>query len=140
MSGAGGRRAQRSGGGGTLPADGFTYIGSEARGAAHAQTLNNGAPAHAHLNNGSLRSLPGKKNNRAAACHPDNFQRNVEPRYSRKQENGYMRGSETVLGFGRKEREYAEYSEPEYSVIPESYARAMHDYPRACPHSNTFNC
>ncbi|KOB73755.1 putative leucine-rich repeat-containing protein 4B [Operophtera brumata] len=148
--GAGARRPQRSGGGGgTLPASGFTYIGSETR-PHQPMTLNNGAPAH-HLNNGSLRSLPDKKNNRGAVCHPENFQRNVDTRYSRKQENGYLRNSETIIGFGRKEREYeraraghahahSEYSEPEYSVIPESYARAMEDYPRACPHSNTFNC
>lgn len=142
--GATARRPQRSGGGGggTLPASGFTYIGGESR--HQPATLNNGAPAH-HLNNGSLRSLPDKKNNRGALCHPDNFQRNVDSRYSRKQENGYLRNSETVIGFGRKECEFAhahahEYSEPEYSVIPESYARAMDDYPRACAHSNTFNC
>lgn len=151
MSGAeGARRPQRSGGGGggvgggggggTLPAHGFTYIGGDRH---QPLTLNNGAPAY-HLNNGSLRSLPDKKNNRGAVCHPENFQRNVDSRYSRKQENGYLRNSETIIGFGRKEREYErahahahahEYSEPEYSVIPESY-----DYPRACSHSNTFNC
>ncbi|KAI5640653.1 leucine rich repeat domain-containing protein [Phthorimaea operculella] len=64
-------------------------------------TLNNGAPAH-HLNNGTLRSLsslPDKKNNRnGVVCHPDNFQRNLDTRYSRKQENGYMRNSETIIG------------------------------------------
>lgn len=134
MSGGQGsaRRPQRSGGGGTLPANGFTYIG----GAAPAPlTLNNGAPAH-HLNNGSLRSLPDKKNNRSGGvlCHPDNFQRNVDSRYSRKQENGYLRNSETIIGFPRGERPYADYGEPEYSVIPEG------GYSRACAHSNTFNC
>ncbi|CAH0405074.1 unnamed protein product [Chilo suppressalis] len=141
------RRPQRSGGGagagGTLPANGFTYIGSERSPA----TLNNGAPAPApahlhHLNNGSLRSLPDKKNNRnGVLCHPDNFQRNLDSRYSRKQENGYLRNSETVIGFGHAsgERDYErEYSEPEYSVIPEGgYGR---DCARACAHSNTFNC
>ncbi|KAJ0182122.1 hypothetical protein K1T71_002844 [Dendrolimus kikuchii] len=146
MSGPGGqgsaRRPQRSGGGGgTLPADGFTYIGGDKRYHHPHQplTLNNGAPAH-HLNNGSLRSLPDKKINRnGVVCHPENFQRNVDTRYSRKQENGYMRNSETIIGFPRNERDYerdrGDYSEPEYSVIPESY-----EYPRSCTHSNTFNC
>ncbi|XP_028172005.1 insulin-like growth factor-binding protein complex acid labile subunit [Ostrinia furnacalis] len=140
MSGGQGsaRRPQRSGGGGgTLPANGFTYIGGDPR--HQPMTLNNGAPAH-HLNNGSLRSLPDKKNNRnGVVCHPENFQRNLDTRYSRKQENGYLRNSETILGFPRAERELREsdYSEPEYSVIPEAYAR---DEYRACAHSNTFNC
>lgn len=150
MSGASGqgsaRRPQRSGGGaGTLPANGFTYIGGDTR-PHQPLTLNNGAPAH-HLNNGSLRSLPDKKMNRnGVVCHPENFQRNLDSRYSRKQENGYLRNSETIIGFGRKERDrdrdrdYADYSEPEYSVIPETYPRPMDDYPRSCSHSNTFNC
>lgn len=116
-----------------MPANGFTYIGNH-----QPLTLNNGAPA---LNNGSLRSLPEKKNN--AICHPENFQRN-ETRYSRKQENGYLR-SETVIGFPRdrdrdREREYErrvpDYSEPEYSIIPES---GYEEFPRSCSH-NTFNC
>ncbi|KAJ2953921.1 hypothetical protein O0L34_g1558 [Tuta absoluta] len=152
MSGGQGsaRRPQRSGGGGggTLPANGFTYIGSDRH---QPLTLNNGAPAH-HLNNGTLRSLsslPDKKNNRnGVVCHPDNFQRNLDTRYSRKQENGYIRNSETIIGFNRerdRERDYErerndrnEYSEPEYSVIPESYSR-RDDY-RTCTHSNTFDC
>ncbi|PZC85998.1 hypothetical protein B5X24_HaOG214363 [Helicoverpa armigera] len=135
------RRPQRSGGGGTLPANGFTYIGGDTR-PHQPLTLNNGAPAH-HLNNGSLRSLPDKKKNRnGVVCHPENFQRNLDTRYSRKQENGYMRNSETIIGFARNEREYehAEYSEPEYSIIPESYGRPLDEFPRACAHSNTFNC
>ncbi|XP_013136026.1 PREDICTED: carboxypeptidase N subunit 2-like [Papilio polytes] len=152
MSGGQGsaRRPPRSGGGGTMPANGFTYIGGDGR--AHQphqpMTLNNGAPAH-HLNNGSLRSLPDKKNNRnGVICHPENFQRNLDTRYSRKQENGYLRNSETIIGFPRdrdreREREYErevpDYSEPEYSVIAEGYGRAG-EYPRACTHSNTFNC
>lgn len=147
MSGGQGsaRRPPRSGGagGGTLPAAGFTYLGGERP--RPPLTLNNGAPAHLHLNNGSLRSLPDKKNNRnGVVCHPENFQRNVDSRYSRKQENGYLRNSETVIGFARAERERErgyererQYSEPEYSVIPE-YRRE--EFPRACPHSNTFNC
>lgn len=137
------RRPQRSGGGGgTLPANGFTYIGGDVR---HPHTLNNGAPAH-QLNNGSLRSLSDKKNNRnALVCTPDNFQRNVDTRYSRKQENGYLRNSETVIGFARNndryDREHTDYNEPEYSIIPENgYGRPIDDYPRACSHSNTFNC
>lgn len=154
-SARGGRGPQRSGGGGgTLPANGFTYIGGDTRLPAHPHqplTLNNGAPAH-HLNNGSLRSLPDKKINRnGVVCHPENFQRNLDTRYCRKQENGYLRNSETIIGFGRKERERdrdrersyeraSDYSEPEYSIIPEAYPRAMDDYPRSCSHSNTFNC
>jgi hypothetical protein len=136
MSGGQGsaRRPQRSGGGGTLPANGFTYIGGDAR---HKPlTLNNGAPAH-HLNNGSLRSLPDKKNNRnGVLCHPENFQRNLDTRYSRKQENGYLRNSETIIGFPRNEREY----EREHAIIPEGGYGRPDDYPRACAHSNTFNC
>uniref|UniRef100_A0A2A4JHW1 Uncharacterized protein n=1 Tax=Heliothis virescens TaxID=7102 RepID=A0A2A4JHW1_HELVI len=119
MSGGQGsaRRPQRSGGGGTLPANGFTYIGGDTR-PHQPLTLNNGAPAH-HLNNGSLRSLPDKKKNRnGVVCHPENFQRNLDTRYSRKQENGYMRNSETIIGYGRP----------------------LDDYPRVCAHSNTFNC
>ncbi|KPI94558.1 hypothetical protein RR46_05810 [Papilio xuthus] len=152
MSGGQGsaRRPPRSGGGGTMPANGFTYIGGDGR--AHQphqpMTLNNGAPAH-HLNNGSLRSLPDKKNNRnGVVCHPENFQRNLDTRYSRKQENGYLRNSETIIGFPRDrdrererdyEREMPDYSEPEYSVITEGYGRTG-EYARACTHSNTFNC
>ncbi|XP_047987884.1 leucine-rich repeat and immunoglobulin-like domain containing-NOGO receptor-interacting protein 4 isoform X3 [Leguminivora glycinivorella] len=131
MSGPAGsaRRARGGGGGGTLPANGFTYIGGE-RALPAPLTLNNGAPAL--LNNGSLRSLPDKKNNRNGfVCH-ENFPR--ADRYSRKQENGYMRNSETVIGFPRP-RDYDDYSEPEYSVI----AEAERDY-RSCAHSNTFNC
>ncbi|XP_045511285.1 toll-like receptor 6 [Colias croceus] len=140
MSGGQGsaRRPPRSGGGGTLPANGFTYIGGDAR-PQQPLTLNNGAPAPL-LNNGSLRSLPDKKNGRnGVVCHPENFQRNVDARYSRKQENGYLRASETVLGLRERERAYAgpDY-EPEYSVIPELYGRG--DCPRSCSHSNTFNC
>ncbi|CAK1544313.1 unnamed protein product [Leptosia nina] len=132
------RRPLRSGGaGGTMPANGFTYIGNH-----QPLTLNNGAPAH-HLNNGSLRSLPDKKNNRnGLVCHPENFQRNLDTRYPRKQENGYLRNSETVLGFSRADRDYereaTDYSEPEYSIIPESFSRD--EFPRSCTHSNTFNC
>ncbi|CAG4976133.1 unnamed protein product [Parnassius apollo] len=130
-----------------MPANGFTYIGVDGRSHQPHQplTLNNGAPAH-HLNNGSLRSLPDKKNNRnGVVCHPENFQRNLDTRYSRKQENGYMRNSETVMGFPRDrdrdyERELPDYSEPEYSTIHEGYGRPTDDYPRSCSHSNTFNC
>lgn len=142
MSGGQGsaRRPPRSGGGGTMPANGFTYIGGERH---QPLTLNNGAPAH-HLNNGSLRSLPDKKSNRnGVVCHPENFQRNLDTRYSRKQENDYMRNSETVLGFPRdreRERDYErdapDYSEPEYSIIPEG----GYEFPRSCSHANTFNC
>ncbi|XP_061382132.1 uncharacterized protein LOC133319921 [Danaus plexippus] len=146
MSGGQGsaRRPQRSGGGGTMPANGFTYIGGDGR-HHQPQTLNNGAPAH-HLNNGSLRSLPDKKNRNGVVCHPENFQRNLDTRYSRKQENGYIRNSETIIGFPRDrerehdyERDVPDYSEPEYSIIPESYGRPE-DFPRSCSRSNTFNC
>nr|XP_026489346.1 insulin-like growth factor-binding protein complex acid labile subunit [Vanessa tameamea] len=149
MSGGQGsaRRPQRSGGGGTMPANGFTYIGGDGRHQHQPLTLNNGAPVH-HLNNGSLRSLPDKKNNRnGVVCHPENFQRNLDTRYSRKQENGYMRNSETVIGFPRDrerdrdyEREVPDYSEPEYSIIPEAGYGHAEDFPRSCSHSNTFNC
>ncbi|GBP56739.1 hypothetical protein EVAR_36993_1 [Eumeta japonica] len=139
MSGGGSaRRPQRSGGGGTggtLPANGFTYLGGERALPAH--TLNNGAPAHAHthhLNNGSLRSLRDLKA-RHHVPHPDNFQRNVDSRFSRKQENGYLRPSETTLGLERRGAGGdSDYNEPEYSVIAEGC------YTRDCPHSNTFNC
>ncbi|VVD01959.1 unnamed protein product [Leptidea sinapis] len=140
MSGApdGARRPPRSGG--TLPALGFSYAGREPA----PRTLNNGAPAPPHhLNNGSLRSLPDKKAHRnGVLCHPENFQRNLDTRYSRKLENGYLRNCDSMGGYPRErereravEREIGEYSEPEYSVIAEGYGPG-----RACSHSNTFNC
>ncbi|CAH4011769.1 unnamed protein product [Pieris brassicae] len=135
MSGGQGsaRRPPRSGGGGggggTLPASGFTYVGNR-----QPLTLNNGAPAP-HLNNGSLRSLPDKGKRNGTPCRSDDFKRNLDARYSRKQDNAYPRASETVPGLGRGPDRDADYGEPEYSVIAESFARD--DY---CSHSNTFNC